>query len=60
MFQRVTYENWQMVFPIVAFAAAAAICCGVVWRVLRMQRGQIDRLAQMPLEDDAPISDRHE
>jgi hypothetical protein len=60
MFQRVIYENWQLVFPIVAFGAAVAICCVVIWRVVHMQRGQLDRLARMPLEDDAPISDRHE
>ncbi len=60
MFQRVIYEDWQLVFPIVAFAAAVAICGAVVWRAVRMPRGQLDRLAQMPLEDEVPIPDRHE
>jgi len=60
MFQRVSYEAWQMVFPIVAFAVAATIFGAVIWRAIRMQRAQLDRLARLPLEDDAPISDRHE
>jgi hypothetical protein len=60
MFQRVIYEDWQMIFPIVAFAAASSICILVVWRVAHMQRGQLDRLARMPLEEDAPNPDRHE
>jgi flagellar biogenesis protein FliO len=60
MFQRVFYEDWQLVFPIVALAAAAAFFCAIIWRTVRMQRGQLDRLARMPLEDEAPIPDRHE
>jgi hypothetical protein len=60
MFQRVFYEDWQLVFAMVAFAAAVTLCGAVVWRAVRMQRGQLDRLARMPLEDDAPTPDRHE
>ena len=60
MFQRVIYEDWQMIFPIAAFDAAAAIYILVVWRVVHMQHGQLDRLARMPLDEDAPNSDRHE
>jgi hypothetical protein len=60
MFQRVIYDNWQLVFPLVAFAAAVAVCSAMVWGVMHMPRGQVDRFARMPLEDDAPIPDRHE
>jgi len=60
MFQRVIYEDWQLVFPIVAFGAAAAIFAVMVWRAVRMKHAQLDRFARMPLEDDAPASDRHE
>jgi flagellar biogenesis protein FliO len=57
MFQRVFYEDWQLVFPFVAFAAAVAFFCAVIWRAVRMQRRQLDRLARMPLEDEASIPD---
>jgi hypothetical protein len=60
MFQRVSYEDWQLAFPIVAFGAAAAIFAAVVWRAMRMKRPQLERLARMPLEDDSPMIDRHD
>ncbi|MDD2764378.1 MAG: hypothetical protein PHE83_10430 [Opitutaceae bacterium] len=50
MFQRIQYEDWQLVFPIVAFAVAAAFFVVMSWRVLRMKRPQVERLARMPLE----------
>ena len=60
MFQRVVYEEWQLIFPIIAFATAAGIFGAIVWRAVRMQRSQLERLARMPLEKDAPTSDHHE
>lgn len=60
MFQRILYEDWQLVFPVVAFAAAASIFGLVIWGALRMKRPQLERFARMPLEDDAPPSARHE
>jgi len=50
MFQRILYEDRQLVFPIVAFTAAAAFFVVMSWRALRMKRPQVERLARMPLE----------
>ena len=60
MFQRLLYEDWQLVFPVVAFAVAAGVFGLVVWRALRMKRPQLERLARLPLDDDSPASARHE
>jgi hypothetical protein len=60
MFQRVIYENWQLVFPIVAFAAAVAFCGAIFWGVVHMKRPQLECLARMPLDNDVPIPERHE
>ena len=60
MFQRVNYENWQLLIPIVAFGAAAAFFVAVVWRALRLKRAHVNRLARMPTEDDSSASARHE
>jgi cbb3-type cytochrome oxidase subunit 3 len=60
MFQRILYEDWQLVIPVVALAAVAGFFGLVIWRALRMKRGQLERLARMPLDDDSPASARHE
>jgi hypothetical protein len=60
MFQRILYEDWQLVFPLVAFVAAVAIFLVMSWRALRMKRAQVDRLARLPLEEDGPASTRHD
>ena len=60
MFQRILYEDWQLVIPVVALATAVGFFGLVTWRVMRMKRGQLERFARMPLEDDSPASARHE
>lgn len=63
MFHRVLYEDWQLVFPVVAFAAAIGFFAVMSWRALRMRREQADRFARLPLDDDArrpPVSISHE
>jgi hypothetical protein len=60
VFQRVIYQDWQLVFPIVAFAAAAAVFAIVVVRAIRMKRAELDRFARMPLEEESPATARHE
>lgn len=60
MFQRILYQDWQLLFPVAAFVAAAGFFGVVIWRALRMKRGQLERFARMPLEEDSPASVRHE
>lgn len=58
MFQRLIYPDWQLVFPIVAFVAAAAIFGVMTSGALRMKRPQVERLARLPLEDEGPSASR--
>ncbi len=60
MFDRIVYADWHVVFPIVAFLAAAGIFAVLSWRALRMTRADVDRFARLPLEDDATPASRHE
>jgi len=60
MFQRIVYEDWHLVFPVVAFASAAAVFAAMCWRALRMKPERAERLARMPLDDSPTSSDLHE
>jgi len=52
MFQRIIYENWQLVFPVVALVVASCIFLAAGWRAVRMSPAQTDRLARLPLEKE--------
>jgi len=60
MFQRVIYEDWHLVIAVVAFAVTATFFGAMIWRAVHMQRGRLDRLARMPLDDEPLNTDRHE
>ena len=51
MFRRIIYEDWQLVFPVVALAVASCIYLVAAWRASRMDAAQSERLARLPLED---------
>ncbi|MDD3179377.1 MAG: hypothetical protein PHQ04_03400 [Opitutaceae bacterium] len=52
MFSRIIYEDWQLIFPIVALLVAATIFATASWRTLRMKKTQVDHLARLPLDED--------
>jgi hypothetical protein len=52
MFRRLIFEDWVMIFPLVAFITASTIYVTITWRALRMKRPQIDRMAQLPFNSD--------
>lgn len=54
MFKRFIYEDWAMIFPVVAFITAACIFAFFVWRALRMKRAQIERFENLPFNDENP------
>ncbi len=60
MFDRIIYADWHVVFPVVAFLAAAGLFAAMSWRALRMKRPDVDRFARLPLDDDALPPSRHE
>ncbi len=50
MFHRIIYEDWQLIFPVVALAVASCVYLAAAWRATRMKPAQIERLARMPLD----------
>jgi hypothetical protein len=60
MFRRLLFENWVSIFTIVAFITSASIYACFAWRALRMKRGQIDRLSQLPFESSSKALSSHD
>lgn len=56
MFKRFIFEDWVMIFPLVAFVTAACIFGCFVQRALRMRRGRVERFANLPFNDEKPSS----
>ncbi len=50
MFQRIIYEDWQLIFPVVALAVASLVYVVAAWRASRMKPEQIEHLSQLPFE----------
>jgi uncharacterized membrane protein len=60
MFERVTYADWHVIFPLAAFIVAAVFFVTMSWRALRMPRRQAERFARLPLEPDGRPLPPHE
>ena len=52
MFHRIIYEDWQLIFPVVALAVASCVYLAAAWRASRMKPTQAERLARLPFEDE--------
>ena len=52
MFRRIIYEDWQLIFPIVALAVASLVYLAAGWRATRMKPTESDRLANLPFENE--------
>lgn len=52
MLRRIIYEDWQLIFPVVALAVASLVYLAAAWRATRMKPAQIERLARLPLEHE--------
>ncbi len=52
MFQRIVYQDWQLIFPIVALAVASLVFLAAAWRAARMKPDQAEQLARLPFEKD--------
>jgi hypothetical protein len=51
MLRRIIYEDWQLIFPVVALAVASLVYVTAAWRASRMKPAQADRMASLPLEN---------
>jgi len=52
MFHRIIYEDWQLIFPVIALAVASCVYLAAAWSATRMKSTQVDHLARLPLEND--------
>jgi hypothetical protein len=52
MFRRIIYEDWQLIFPVVALAVASLVYLVAGWRATRMKPSEADRLANLPFENE--------
>jgi len=52
MFQRIIYQDWQLIFPIVALAVASLVFLAAAWRAARMKPDQAEQLARLPFEKE--------
>jgi len=59
MFRRLILEHWTSIFTLAAFVTALSVYLTACFRALCMRRGQIERFAALPFNDDVK-EDRHE
>ncbi|TVR46750.1 MAG: cbb3-type cytochrome c oxidase subunit 3 [Puniceicoccaceae bacterium] len=52
MFQRVLYEHWQTIFPLIGFILFGSLFIFLVIRAVRMKKSRRDHLKNLPLEND--------
>jgi hypothetical protein len=51
MLRRIIYEDWQLIFPVIALAVASCVYLVAAWRASRMKPAQSERLANLPFEN---------
>ena len=51
MLHRLIYEDWQLIFPVVALIVASMIYVAAGFRAARMKPAQAERLARLPLDN---------
>jgi hypothetical protein len=56
MFQRIFFEYWVSLFPLVALITALSIYATIFYRALRMKPSQIKHFAQLPFESETTVS----
>lgn len=52
MLRRIIYEDWQLIFPVVALAVASCVYLVAGWRASRLKPAQADHLARLPFADE--------
>jgi len=52
MFDRIKYESWHIVFPVIGFVLLLGIFTLVVIRVARLPKGKVRHLAELPFEEE--------
>jgi hypothetical protein len=52
MINRIIYEDWQLIFPVIALLVASTVYLVAAWRATTMDRAQVDRMANLPFEKE--------
>jgi hypothetical protein len=52
IFHRIQWEQWHLVFPIIAFFLIFSVFLLVVYRILRTSNENLDHLSTLPLENE--------
>lgn len=52
MLTRIIYEDWQLIFPVIALLVASTVYLVAAWRAGTMDSAQADRLARLPFEKE--------
>jgi hypothetical protein len=52
MFHRIIYEDWQLIFPVVALAVASCVYLAAGWSAARMKPSKAKRLAELPFDTE--------
>jgi hypothetical protein len=52
MFYRIVYEDWQLIFPVVALVVALLVYACAAFRTSAMKPDQAERLSRLPLDHD--------
>ena len=52
MFRRIIYEDWQLIFPVVALAVASLVYLVAAWRASHMKPAESKRMANLPFENE--------
>ncbi len=50
MFRRIIYEDWQLIFPVVALAVASLVYLAAAWSASRMKPAKVKHLAHLPFD----------
>ena len=52
MFQRITFESWHSIIPVVAFFLTFGVFVYFVVRAVRMKKNDVEHISHLPLDDD--------
>ena len=52
MFHRLIFDDWVVIFPLIAFITAVSVYVSLTWRALRMRPTQINHFARLPFNDE--------
>lgn len=52
IFHRIQWEQWHLVFPIIAFFLIFSVFLLVVYRILRTPQSKFGHLESLPLENE--------